>query len=299
MQLKNRKIFFIGFAASLSLLILYFFILSLAESFSHATSQFLEMWYWISVLAAGFGLQVGLYFYIRTSFRLKQTNSPTTAVAASGGISTGSMIACCLHHLVDVLPIMGLAAVALFLTKYQTLFLLVGVLSNLIGIIIMLEFVQKNNLASGFLKKILIYPMGKIKKATIVFSLVLVLILFFWQGKETPSMSPATINLSSKTNSQAGISFDAIPLNFSFDQLVKFEIKIDTHSGFLDFDLAKISILEDDHGNKYQPLEWSGAGTGGHHLSGILTFPELKDKTKKIKLVIQDNFLRIFEWELE
>ena len=285
----------IGTLGGLALLVFYFIFLTLANSFSHALEQFSQIWYWILILVTGFGIQVGFYSCIREAVKKNQLGS----LATSGTISAGSMIICCLHHLADVLPIMGLAAAALFLTKYQTLFLLVGVLSNLIGIMIMLEFVQKNNLAGSFLKKILIFPLGKTKKATIVFSLVLVSVLFFWQGRETPAVSPVTINLSSKTNSQAGISFEATPLNFSFDQLVKFEIKIDTHSGSLDFDLTKISTLEDDNGKQYYPLEWQGSGGGGHHRSGILVFPKLENQPRLIRLIIQDNFQRVFEWDLE
>ena len=292
---QHLKHIIIGMLGGLALLVFYFIFLTLANSFSHAIEQFSQIWYWILILVVGFGIQVGFYSCIREAVKKNQLGG----LATSGTISAGSMIVCCLHHLTDVLPIMGLAAAALFLTKYQTLFLLVGALSNLIGIIIMLEFVQKNNLAGSFLKKILIFPLGKTKKATIVFSLILVSILFFGQGREAPATSPATINLSSKTNSQAGISFEVTPLDFSFGQLVKFEIKINTHSGSLDFDLAKTSILEDDSGNQYYPLEWQGSGPGGHHSSGSLTFPKLENQPRSIRLLVQDNPQRVFEWSFE
>ncbi len=316
--ITNKKFVTIGFIASLSLLSLYFIILSLANSFSHAIEQFSQMWYWILLLVVGFGFQVGLYFFIRASFRLKQMASPTTAVTTSGGISTGSMIACCLHHLVDVLPLMGLAVAAVFLTKYQLLFIIIGILSNLVGITIMLEIIQKHSLSEGFLKRVLIYDMRQVKKIAIGSSLILFLITFFSinnlgetsisagvivsseinNEEKSENTNKKIINLSSKADIQGGISFEVIPLQFSFNDSIKFEIRIDTHSGSLDFNPVKISSLEDDLGNKYQSLRWEGSPLGGHHRSGILFFPSLDSKAKKIKLTIKDAYLRIFEWDL-
>ncbi|MDP3995754.1 MAG: hypothetical protein Q8P74_00705, partial [bacterium] len=235
-----RKPVFLGVTAGFFLLFFYFLILTLANSFSHALEQFSQMWYWIAALVAGFGLQVGLYFYIRATFCLKQTASPTAAVATSGGISTGSMIACCLHHLADVLPLIGLAAAAVFLTQYQLWFIFLGILSNVIGIVIMLEIIQKHNLAGDFLKKVLVYNMGRIKKVAIGSSLILLLISFFWiNNAQTPtgaSIADATeakttekLNLSSQVDSRGEVSFEVTPLGFDINNPIKFEVKIDTH----------------------------------------------------------------------
>lgn len=58
------------------------------------------------------------------------------------------MIACCAHHLSDVLPFVGLAGLAAFLVDYQVFFIVLGVVSNIIGIMIMLESIQRHNLCS-------------------------------------------------------------------------------------------------------------------------------------------------------
>jgi len=47
------------------------------------------------------------------------------------------MVALCIHHVADVLPILGLSEAAILLTHYQHLFMLVGLKMDLIGIIIM------------------------------------------------------------------------------------------------------------------------------------------------------------------
>lgn len=310
-QINTKRFFIAGLTASSVLLVLYFVILSLANSFSHAVEQFNQMWYWILVLVIGFGLQVGLYFYIKESFRSKQIASPTAAIVTSGGVSTGSMIACCLHHLVDVLPLMGLAAAATFLTQYQLWFIFLGILSNFVGIIIMLEIIQKHNLAGNFLNKILIYNMGQIKKIAIGSSLILLLVSFFLinnarapitalvdSGIDEQQGTVGKLNLPSKIDSQGNVSFEVTLLDFNINDPLKFEIKIDTHSGSLDFDLTEVSIVKDDLGNQYQALEWQGSDPGGHHRSGILVFPKIDGQTKKVKLVIQDNYLRNFEWRL-
>lgn len=139
-----RKPKLVGICASLGLLLVYLFILTIANSFEHAIQQFLDLWYWMTPLVIGFGIQVGLYSYIRTTSKSK--THANQSVAAAGGVSTASMVACCAHHVVDVLPIIGLTAASLFLTKYQTIFLLIGVLSNLVGINLMLNIIQKQHL---------------------------------------------------------------------------------------------------------------------------------------------------------
>ena len=48
------------------------------------------------------------------------------------------MVACCAHHLADVIPVLGIAGLSLFLTEYQKETLIVGVAVNFIGVIYML-----------------------------------------------------------------------------------------------------------------------------------------------------------------
>ena len=58
--MKNQKSIFIGFIGGVGLLILYFLILTLANSFGHAVEQFAAQWYWLILLSLGFGVQLGL-----------------------------------------------------------------------------------------------------------------------------------------------------------------------------------------------------------------------------------------------
>ena len=146
-----RKALIAGCVASLSLFSLYMAILTFANSFGHALEQFLSLWRWMVPLLIGFGIQVGLFTHIREASRLSSQAGPgaLSSIGASGGISTTSMVACCAHHLADVVPLLGMSAAAVFLDRYQGLFMAAGIAANLIGINIMLKIIQDRRLHAG------------------------------------------------------------------------------------------------------------------------------------------------------
>ena len=123
----------------------YVGVLILANSTEHALSEFRRLWYWMTPLVLGFAVQVGLFAYARAATRGGAVPH-ARGVVASGGASTVSMVACCAHHLSDVLPLIGLAGAALILTNYQTLFLLLGLLSNVVGLVYMLGMLRRHGL---------------------------------------------------------------------------------------------------------------------------------------------------------
>lgn len=171
-----KKNILVGMGAAVLLLGVYFGIIILAEGLSHALEQTTRLWYWVAALAVGFGVQAGLFSFIRQ--RLHERRASTTAsVATSGGVSAGSMAACCAHHLTDVLPLLGLSGLAVFLASYQLLFIVLGVLSNIVGITIMLETIQRHNLSQRLAD--CRWNMGLVKKATIIFVLPILVTAFF------------------------------------------------------------------------------------------------------------------------
>ena len=118
----------------------YLGILTWAQGWDYASSQFArDRWYVIPIIL-GFGVQAALYSILR--FRLfipvASTGHAGSMMGASGGTSATAMVACCIHHVTDVLPILGLSAAASFLTRYQRPFMLTGLAMNLIGIGVML-----------------------------------------------------------------------------------------------------------------------------------------------------------------
>lgn len=98
-----------------------------------------------------------------------------------------------------------------------------------------------------------------------------------------------------------GVTIKAKPVEFGFDKPVKFKIAFETHSGSLDFNLTRVSYMEDGAGNSYEPLHWEGSPPGGHHRSGTLIFPKLKGDTESIKLFIKNvsgTPESVFAWSL-
>lgn len=161
----------VGVAAGLVLIAFYLSLITLAESWSHAVSQFRELVYWIVFLAAGFGTQAGLFSFIRQGLRERRGHS-TASVATSGGVSAGSMAACCAHHLADILPVLGFSGLAAFLATYQVVFLVIGILANIVGITIMLEVIQHHALCP--LVTGLKWDMGMVKRWTMFFAVLVV-----------------------------------------------------------------------------------------------------------------------------
>lgn len=175
-----RPILF-GSLGSISLLSVYFLIVSFANSFSHAVDEFIRIWYWMSALVMLFGIQIALFTYIKRYHKIKAA-SATASVAASGSVSTASMVACCAHHISDVLPLLGISAAAIFFDKYQALFLLIGILSGLIGINLMLGIIQKHKLYEAenrILSKILKLDMKKVLYYNSMASLMVFLIALY------------------------------------------------------------------------------------------------------------------------
>jgi len=140
MKLKYKSILY-GMLAGVGLLLFYLGFITFFQGFNLALLNFKSLWFWIVPLTIGFGTQIGLYTSI------KHTALTTGTVTGTGAISGGSMIACCSHFLFNMVPFLGLGGVAIFLTKYQTAFLGVGIISNIVGITFMLN--HKNKMKGG------------------------------------------------------------------------------------------------------------------------------------------------------
>ncbi len=140
MNLKTKSWIY-GTFSVLAMFLFYFVLLSILNSPQHAVSKFLEIWYLMGPLIVGFGIQVGLFVYVKNY--CKHVGSDTAVVSTSAGISGGSMIACCTHHFIDVFAILGIAWAASFFVRYQTTFLLIGLAANIFGIFYMWGHLNK------------------------------------------------------------------------------------------------------------------------------------------------------------
>lgn len=124
----------IGLVGAAALLGLYLGIISLAQGAEHALEQLATDVLFVVPVAVGFGTQVALYVELRAIDRRHRAAAAVTA--AGTGTSTAAMLACCAHHLVDLLPLVGLSAAAVFLNAYKTPLFLVGIGMNVIGIVV-------------------------------------------------------------------------------------------------------------------------------------------------------------------
>jgi Cu+-exporting ATPase len=123
----------IGIAGALALLALYFSVLTAVSGWSFALEQFATFWHFIVSLAIGFGIQVGLFSYLRSAIR--GHCAPGRVLAVSGTTSTAAMISCCAHYLTNILPAIGTVGLITVVSQYQVEFFWVGLVSNAGGIL--------------------------------------------------------------------------------------------------------------------------------------------------------------------
>ena len=122
----------IGTLAFVAMLVVYFGVLTLVSGWDFTISQFAQFWYYVLPLALGFGVQMGLYIYLR--LRLAHHHTGGKMVVASGATSTGAMLACCTHYLANILPVIGAAGAVTLVAQYQVELFWVGLAFNLAGI---------------------------------------------------------------------------------------------------------------------------------------------------------------------
>lgn len=147
MTKKNRLLLpvGVGLLGSIFLTGIYFGIVSWAESPQHALDLFQQERWIVIPIIVGFGVQVALYTVLKKGLFLPITSmgSSGAMTGAGGATSTMAMVACCAHHVTDVLPILGLTAAATFLADYQEAFMFVGLGTTITGIIVMLVILIK------------------------------------------------------------------------------------------------------------------------------------------------------------
>ena len=115
-----------GALAVLAILGVNILVLSILNFPEMALQQIQKYWPILMILIGGFGFQVGLYAYLK----FRNTVCSVTTMA-SGGVSSVSMILCCSHYLIPLLPFLSVTFA--FLTTYTPHILLFGIFSNFVG----------------------------------------------------------------------------------------------------------------------------------------------------------------------
>jgi cation transport ATPase len=148
-RLSGLRPYLIGVAVAVGVVGFYLGLITLTSDWYNARLEFKEYGIWILALAAGLGVQVVLFSLLRAWHQGVSMKAAKCSLAASGGMSTTAMAACCAHYLIVILPVLGLpflSAAAAGLARYQTYFFLAGVLSNMFGIGLMLRMMTRNGM---------------------------------------------------------------------------------------------------------------------------------------------------------
>lgn len=105
-----------------------------------------------------------------------------------------------------------------------------------------------------------------------------------------------------KSNRQNSVRVDVRPIQLHPGKPVRFEVRMNSHSGDLGQDIVAVSTLKDNQGREYQPTNWQGSPPGGHHRKGVLEFPVLDGTPALIILVIREIANvpeRVYEWTIK
>lgn len=137
----------LGAAGALALVLLYLGIVTLAQGRDHARELLWGDRHFVALIAAGFGVQIGLFAYVRLLQRAL-AREPVAMAGAGTATSSIAMVACCAHHLADVVPLVGLSGLAVFLVEIRTPLMLAGLATNAIGVAVMLRELRR--MTSGY-----------------------------------------------------------------------------------------------------------------------------------------------------
>lgn len=122
-----------GLAAAL-LAAFYATVITWASGLDHLGDQARADWPYLAAIIAGFGIQVALLVELRQRHRAHRAEN--AAAGTGAGASVAGMIACCAHHVGDLLPLAGVSGAATFLGNWRVEFMLAGIAVNAAGIAI-------------------------------------------------------------------------------------------------------------------------------------------------------------------
>lgn len=130
--LKNPFVF----GAGIGILVILFniSIASLAEgSLEKGYQVFLTNGIFVYLIPLAVGIQMGLFRYHRNITTGNIGGSEKMGMAGSA-TSSLTMVACCLHHVSDLLPAVGfIIAASSFLIRYKDAIIIIGLLANMAG----------------------------------------------------------------------------------------------------------------------------------------------------------------------
>ncbi|OHC74955.1 MAG: hypothetical protein A3G18_01365 [Rhodospirillales bacterium RIFCSPLOWO2_12_FULL_58_28] len=276
----------VGLSGTAALLILYFGLLTLVSGWSFTLDQFRDFGPFIVALAVGFGIQVGLYVYLRRALHAAHSGK---VVAVTGATSGAAMVSCCTHYLVNLLPALGAAGLVSLVSQYQIELFWFGLAANLAGIVYIARqlaaFIHADfgnpQMAAGLLLTAFIGAASLSLPASVMAQNAMLTPLENREGRVTVKVTPQMLSASAK--------------------LWQFQVVLDTHSVALDQDMLAVAVLVDSAGGEHKPAAWDGDPPGGHHRQGLLTFKPTAPVPSTVLLKIRTVggvVERSFTWKL-
>lgn len=110
-------------------------------SVEHLYDQIQLDWYLLIPILAGFGAQITVMAELRR--RHKLMGVAMGAGAAGTGASSAGMIACCAHHIGELLPFLGATAATTFLYDARVAFMIFGVGINAFALAVGISRLRK------------------------------------------------------------------------------------------------------------------------------------------------------------
>lgn len=124
-----------GLAATAGVVALDLALIALAQGTAHAFDQLVADAPIVGLLAGGLGLQAALFVELRAIGRAHRADG--AVAAAGGGTSVTAMVACCVHHAADVLPLLGVSAAASLLEAFRTPVVVLAIALNGAGAVLL------------------------------------------------------------------------------------------------------------------------------------------------------------------
>lgn len=130
----NRRPYIAGLLATSALLLLFVILVASISGWTTVRDQVGQYWYYLALLAVGFGVQVGQFIHLRDVLHQSMSKG---VIATTGGTSTVSMISCCTHYLANIVPLIGVSGLTALVGRYQVELFWVGLAFNAAGVIVL------------------------------------------------------------------------------------------------------------------------------------------------------------------
>lgn len=304
--MMNKRPIITGVLAADGLLALFLILVASLSGWATARTQFAHYWYYIIALAIGFGIQVGLYVYLRGA--VNQAGSGKV-MAVTGTTSTAAMVSCCMHFLVNILPILGATGIAAFVGQYQAQLFWVGLLMNALGIAYIGNRVRQFRQRHAEMKNWQVAPDGVARPFLtngIVIAAFIIVVGAAWlisspdsRANGSTAVSESKSGISTQTSDENGMTVAVTPQSQGNGQW-QFNVAINNHTQGVTQDMVDVSSLADQNGTTYRPTKWIGDPPGGHHRSGSLRFDSVPRNVTGFTLTLRELggvAERIFRWD--